>query len=572
MTNSTKPDIDLGFDLPHLTLQTSIGISVAIAGNILISLALNVQKLAHRRLERERKKAKREGTNRARNDTARQGESGPASSDVELDNNPIVSDGFGDERNDDIEHSLLLENQPLLPTSSPLRPTYGMSAGSSASTDDRRSTTSSGSLSRGRRGARHQRKSSFSLHFIPFRMSFGKSQSQKINADAHMGPISVDEVGIHNGHGGFKRNQNAGQKKSAEEEENESDYLKSRLWWFGFSLMNIGELGNFISYAFAPASVVAPLGTFALMANCLVAPLMLGERFRKLDLLGILLAVIGATTVVLSTPSPDGTPPPLTPDALLVAISQRAFQVFCIVYLVGAVILGVLSEGAIGRKVVLVDIGLCAIFGGFTVLATKGVSTLLTKEWGKMFMEWICYPILAVLIITGILQVRYLNRALKRFDSKLVIPTHFVLFTLSAVIGSAVLYGDFKRATFHQMVTFLYGCGATFLGVFVIAWAPSGSGNEEGGTENGGDEGDGESAGGNVGVGSLRRRSRAALVPANKTRETPILRNKQSGMSLMGLSPAQHLLLIHTPPRDRPDYWERDEESRSAPGSVFGGR
>lgn len=29
----------------------------------------------------------------------------------------------------------------------------------------------------------------------------------------------------------------------------------------GFLLMNIGEMGNFISYAFAPASVVAPLGT-----------------------------------------------------------------------------------------------------------------------------------------------------------------------------------------------------------------------------------------------------------------------------------------------------------------------
>lgn len=31
--------------------------------------------------------------------------------------------------------------------------------------------------------------------------------------------------------------------------------------WTGFFLMNVGELGNFISYAFAPASVVAPLGT-----------------------------------------------------------------------------------------------------------------------------------------------------------------------------------------------------------------------------------------------------------------------------------------------------------------------
>lgn len=38
-------------------------------------------------------------------------------------------------------------------------------------------------------------------------------------------------------------------------------YLKSKLWWFGLLLMAIGESGNFLSYGFAPASVVAPLGT-----------------------------------------------------------------------------------------------------------------------------------------------------------------------------------------------------------------------------------------------------------------------------------------------------------------------
>lgn len=37
--------------------------------------------------------------------------------------------------------------------------------------------------------------------------------------------------------------------------------LAETLRWLGFTLMNVGELGNFISYAFAPASVVAPLGT-----------------------------------------------------------------------------------------------------------------------------------------------------------------------------------------------------------------------------------------------------------------------------------------------------------------------
>lgn len=69
--------------------------------------------------------------------------------------------------------------------------------------------------------------------------------------------------------------------------------------WLGFLLMNVGETGNFISYAFAPASVVAPLGTvlafyltcrwslilfqFALIANCLFAPLLLHERLRTVS-------------------------------------------------------------------------------------------------------------------------------------------------------------------------------------------------------------------------------------------------------------------------------------------------
>lgn len=45
-----------GFDdLPQMTTRTFIGILVAITGNILISLALNLQKLAHKRVENRRK-------------------------------------------------------------------------------------------------------------------------------------------------------------------------------------------------------------------------------------------------------------------------------------------------------------------------------------------------------------------------------------------------------------------------------------------------------------------------------------------------------------------------------------
>lgn len=81
------------------------------------------------------------------------------------------------------------------------------------------------------------------------------------------------------------------------------------------------------------------------------------------DVFGILLAIIGATTVVLSSPLSDGLPPVLTPEALVQAITQRPFVIFSIVYAVIAVILGGLSEGSMGKRVVVIDVGLCALFG-----------------------------------------------------------------------------------------------------------------------------------------------------------------------------------------------------------------
>ncbi len=77
-------------------------------------------------------------------------------------------------------------------------------------------------------------------------------------------------------------------------------YLRSPYWWVGILLMTVGEAGNFIAYGFAPASIVSPLGVVALVSNCVIAPFMLNERFTRQDLLGVMVAVGGAVTVVLS--------------------------------------------------------------------------------------------------------------------------------------------------------------------------------------------------------------------------------------------------------------------------------
>jgi len=131
-----------------------------------------------------------------------------------------------------------------------------------------------------------------------------------------------------------------------------------------------------------------------------------------------------------------------------------------------------------------------------------------------------------------------------------VIPVQFVLFTLSAIIGSAILYGDFQKAKFHQIVTFLYGCAATFVGVFTIAWTPV---DVDPGILNTEDHGDSEESsmapnasqaihdGAPLDLNTIGRRRRGALVlPSGVTgpKDTPSPRHKRGGV-VMGISPAQ---------------------------------
>lgn len=80
----------------------------------------------------------------------------------------------------------------------------------------------------------------------------------------------------------------------------------------------------------------------------------------------------------------------------------------------------------------------------------------------------VTYLLVAILVGTAIMQIKYVNRALQRFDATQVIPVQFVLFTLSVILGSAVLYRDFERTSGGDAGKFIGGCVMTFLGVWMI--------------------------------------------------------------------------------------------------------
>jgi len=241
-------------------------------------------------------------------------------------------------------------------------------------------------------------------------------------------------------------------------------YLRSPYWWAGIMLMTIGETGNFLAYGFAPASIVSPLGVVALISNCVIAPFMLKEHFRWRDFWGVVVAVGGAVTVVLSAKQKEKK---LGPHEVIGAITTTEFEVYMGVTIL---LIGILAWASpkYGNRTLLIDLGLVGLFGGYTALSTKGVASMLSSTLWKAFTTPITYALVAILIGTAIMQVRYVNKALQRFDSTQVIPVQFVLFTLSVIVGSAVLYRDFEKTTAERAAKFVGGCLLTFFGVFLI--------------------------------------------------------------------------------------------------------
>lgn len=108
----------------------------------------------------------------------------------------------------------------------------------------------------------------------------------------------------------------------------------------------------------------------------------------------------------------------MSPDELLAAVLAPAFLVYTGLNVALLVPLTLLSPTEWGARWIGIDVGTCALYGGYTVMATKALSSLL----GAVFLKAFAYPIawvaVFVLVATSVLQIKYLNRALMRFESK----------------------------------------------------------------------------------------------------------------------------------------------------------
>jgi hypothetical protein len=184
--------------------------------------------------------------------------------------------------------------------------------------------------------------------------------------NSHGAGASVDEQNHANGShetdpltGSFHSEASGNSGSKQDEDETSSSYLKSPYWWLGQVLITLGEMGNFLAYGFAPASIVSPLGVVALISNCIIAPAMFNEKFRHRDFWGVVIAVGGVVTVVLSARQEETK---LNPHDVWDAITTLAFEIYLAVTIFLILCL-MWASPRYGKRTILIDLGLVGLFG-----------------------------------------------------------------------------------------------------------------------------------------------------------------------------------------------------------------
>lgn len=232
--------------------------------------------------------------------------------------------------------------------------------------------------------------------------------------------------------------------------------------------MGIGEAANFAAYAFAPASLVTPLGALSVLVASVLASKLLNERLNILGKLGCFLCILGSIIIVLHSPKEIEVN---DLNVLMDKLKNPTFIVYIFAVLTLAIIIAFYYGPKYGQHNVSVYIMLCASIGSLTVMSCKALGLAIRDTLtGKSndFGMWLPYMLILTTIIFIAIQMNYLNKSLDIFNTSIVTPVYYVMFTSLVIVASAILFQEWKHMSAEDVVGDICGFFIIIIAVILL--------------------------------------------------------------------------------------------------------
>ncbi|XP_015920546.1 magnesium transporter NIPA2 isoform X2 [Parasteatoda tepidariorum] len=245
-------------------------------------------------------------------------------------------------------------------------------------------------------------------------------------------------------------------------------YLKEWIWWAGLLSMGIGEAANFIAYAFAPASLVTPLGALSVLVSAIFSSKYLGERLNLLGKVGCFLCIIGSTDIVLHSPK-EGTVDSM--ERLQELLFQPGFVTYVSAIIFMSSVLVVYCVPRYGTTNVVIYVLICSMIGSLSVMECKGLGLALRETISGTQNEltnWVTWLCLICLILCVSVQINYLNKALDTFNTSVVTPVYYVIFTTFVIFASAILFQEWSVLSSKDIIGSVCAFLTVISGIFLL--------------------------------------------------------------------------------------------------------
>lgn len=185
-------------------------------------------------------------------------------------------------------------------------------------------------------------------------------------------------------------------------------YLKNAYWWAGMILMIIGEICNFVAYAFVDAILVTPLGALSVVITTILSAIFLKERLSFVGKVGCFMCIVGSVVIVMNAPAQSSAG---TIQEMKHFVIAPGFLSYAGVVIIGCVFVALWAGPRYGKKSMLVYLTICSLIGGLSVVATQGLGAAIVTQAGgtPQFNQWFLYVLLVFVVSTLVTEIIYLN-------------------------------------------------------------------------------------------------------------------------------------------------------------------
>uniref|UniRef100_K3XL39 Probable magnesium transporter n=1 Tax=Setaria italica TaxID=4555 RepID=K3XL39_SETIT len=195
--------------------------------------------------------------------------------------------------------------------------------------------------------------------------------------------------------------------------------------------------------------------------------IMLKEKLHIFGILGCVLCVVGSTTIVLHAPQERAIE---SVAEVWDLATEPAFLSYAAIVLAATFVLIYYFIPQYGQTHIMVYIGVCSLVGSLSVMSVKALGIALKLTFSGMNQliypqTWLFTIVVVACIVT---QMNYLNKALDTFNTAVVSPIYYTMFTSLTILASVIMFKDWDRQNPTQIVTEMCGFVTILSGTFLL--------------------------------------------------------------------------------------------------------